>query len=90
MTPECGSLRRGLTFTRSRRKPAPKPTAVAKAAPARKPPAVQQAARQKKPAAPEPEIRTAFSTQAPSNGLLSGAQPVMPAGTFNSRWSALR
>ena len=71
-------------------KPAPKPTAVAKAAPARKPPAVQQAARQKKPAAPEPEIRTAFSTQAPSNGLLSGAQPVMPAGTFNSRWSALR
>jgi hypothetical protein len=33
----------------------------------------------------QPEIRTAYSTPpASNNGLLSGAQPVVPAGTFNS------
>ena len=73
---------------------APKPTAVAKAAPAkpaRKAQAERKIAHEKQQAAPEPEIRTAFST-APtaSGGLLAGAQPVMPAGSFSSRWSALR
>ena len=70
---------------------APKPTAVAKAEPAAKPapkPQAVQPAPQKKQA--EPEIRTAYSAQTPSNGLLSGAQPVMPTGSFNARWSALR
>jgi len=69
---------------------APKPTAVAKAEPAAKPAPkphpVQQAERKRA----EPEIRTAYSAQTPSNGMLAGAQPVMPAGSFNSRWSALR
>jgi hypothetical protein len=37
------------------------------------------------------EMRTAFTAPAqPQAGLLSGAQPVMPAGTFESRWSAFR
>ena len=73
-------------------KAAPQPAAVAKAEPAAKPApkqqAVQQAAREQK--RPEPEIRTAYSAQTPSNSLLAGAQPVMPTGSFNSRWSALR
>ena len=42
-----------------------------------------QAAKAEPPQAPE--IRTAYSTPpASSNGLLTGAQPVVPAGTFNS------
>jgi hypothetical protein len=41
------------------------------------------------PAAPEPEMRTAFQT--PSKpATMSGAQPVVPAGSFESRWSAFR
>jgi hypothetical protein len=33
----------------------------------------------------QPEIRTAYSTPpASNNGLLTGAQPVVPAGSFNS------
>jgi murein L,D-transpeptidase YafK len=41
---------------------------------------------------PQPEIRTAYSAtpQANNGGLLSGAQPVVPAGSFDSRWTALR
>ena len=36
-------------------------------------------------------MRTAYSsTPAPTNGLLTGAQPVMPAGTFASRWYGSR
>ncbi len=36
------------------------------------------------PPAPEPQIRSAFAAPpASSNGLLSGAQPVMPAGSFS-------
>jgi murein L,D-transpeptidase YafK len=38
----------------------------------------------------EPEIRTAYSAPAPASGLLAGAQPVVPTGTFESRWSGLR
>jgi murein L,D-transpeptidase YafK len=38
---------------------------------------------------PEPEMRTAFQT--PSKPVtMSGAQPVVPAGSFESRWSAFR
>jgi murein L,D-transpeptidase YafK len=73
---------------------APKPIAVAKsdpAKPAAKPQAERKIAHEQKPAAPEPEIRSAFSTAPTAKGdLLAGAQPVMPAGSFNSRWSALR
>jgi murein L,D-transpeptidase YafK len=64
----------------------PKPKAVANNAPA----PVQQV-RKEASAAPAPEMRTAYSTPpASNNGLLSGAQPVVPAGTFENRWTALR
>ena len=60
----------------------PKDVAVAKRAPAPKAPASQT---------PAPEMRTAFQTPQSNNGsLLSGAQPVVPAGSFESRWTALR
>ena len=40
---------------------------------------------------PAAEMRTAYSApQASNNGLLAGAQPVVPVGSFDSRWSALR
>jgi hypothetical protein len=61
------------------------PKAVASTAPA----PAQQAGKKDKP--PQPELRTAYSTpQASNNGVLPGAQPVVPAGTFESRWTALR
>ncbi|HSP48600.1 MAG TPA: hypothetical protein VLN61_00155, partial [Pseudolabrys sp.] len=65
------------------------PTAVAKNAPAPAP-AAQQARKDDK--SPAPEMRTAYSSPPPSNnnGLLQGAQPVVPAGSFESRWTALR
>jgi murein L,D-transpeptidase YafK len=66
--------------------PAPKPTA--EAAPAPKPAPVQQPA---KVETPRPEIRTAYTTPpASNNGLLAGAQPVVPTGSFESRWSGTR
>jgi hypothetical protein len=66
---------------------AAEPTAVAKNAPA---PGVQQARKEDK--SPAPEMRTAYSAPPPAsnNGLLQGAQPVVPAGSFESRWTALR
>jgi hypothetical protein len=44
------------------------------------------------PAANSPQLRTAFSAPPPASrsGLLAGAQPVVPVGTFDSRWSGLR
>jgi murein L,D-transpeptidase YafK len=42
------------------------------------------------PASADTPVRTADSTAAPSNALLAGAQPMMPAGTFAGRWSGLR
>ncbi|HEY5380512.1 MAG TPA: L,D-transpeptidase family protein [Pseudolabrys sp.] len=37
------------------------------------------------------EMRTAYSTpRASGNGLLAGAQPVVPVGSFDARWSAFR
>jgi murein L,D-transpeptidase YafK len=74
----------------------PREAAVASApAPERKP-RVQQAEKQTdtetaRALAPAREMRTA--EQAPpagSNGLLAGAQPVVPVGSFDSRWSGLR
>jgi murein L,D-transpeptidase YafK len=62
----------------------PKPQAVAKAEPA-KPPVKQIAAKKKARPAPaaEPEIRTAYAPTS-GNGLLAGAQPVIPAGSFSN------
>jgi hypothetical protein len=66
--------------------PAPKPTP--EAAPAPKPAAVQQPA---KVETPRPELRTAYTTPpASTNGLLAGAQPVVPTGSFETRWSGMR
>jgi murein L,D-transpeptidase YafK len=43
------------------------------------------------PRAAEPQLRTAFSAPpANTNGMLLGAQPVVPTGTFDSRWSGFR
>jgi len=72
--------------------PAPaQPAAVAKAEPAAKPAppprkvaSTTPAKPQPQPPAREPEIRTAYSATTNGNGLLAGAQPVVPAGTFNS------
>ncbi len=51
---------------------------------------VQQASKAAKQP-PAPELRTAYSSPpASSNGLLQGAQPVVPSGSFESRWTALR
>ena len=71
-------------------KPEPKP-AVREAA---KKPAVRQAKQQQQqaePAAPTPQMRTAYSAPVPNgNGMMSGAQPVVPTGSFEARWGALR
>jgi hypothetical protein len=78
----------------------PKQPAVAAAKPTAPPKPV--AANASKPAASEPtdgnasrsdnhEMRTAFSApSANNNGLLVGAQPVVPVGSFDARWSGLR
>ena len=69
--------------TPKQREASPKPAepAVRPATPALAP-AVQTA---KAEPPPQPEIRTAYTTPpASSNGLLTGAQPVVPVGTFNS------
>jgi hypothetical protein len=74
--------------------PPKKVNAVAHNAPAPAPqPPVQQAGDdQKTPApAPAPELRTAYSAPpASNNNLPAGAQPVVPANTFESRWAAIR
>jgi murein L,D-transpeptidase YafK len=63
----------------------PAKQAVKAKKPRAKPVAKTQVARTKAPPpAPEPQIRSAFAAPpASSNGLLSGAQPVMPAGSFS-------
>jgi murein L,D-transpeptidase YafK len=62
-------------------------------------PAKQRTASASKPnvasdasASPAPQMRTAFSAPPPasSGGLLTGAQPVVPVGSFDSRWSGVR
>jgi murein L,D-transpeptidase YafK len=66
-------------------KPHPVMTAAKPAAPAAKP--VEQA----KAAPPQPEVRTAYSGSTTNgSGLLAGAQPVVPSGTFAGRWQGLR
>jgi murein L,D-transpeptidase YafK len=61
------------------------PKVVAETARAPAWPSPPQTAKAEPPAAPQPEIRTAYSTPpASNNGLLAGAQPVVPAGTFGS------
>jgi translation initiation factor IF-2 len=83
-------------------RPQPAPAAVASNPPepaARPTPRVAQAAPPARADTPTPaqaagngrELRTAFSAPgSSSNGLLSGAQPVVPVGSFDARWSGLR
>jgi murein L,D-transpeptidase YafK len=68
--------------------PTPKVATAHAAKPAPKP--VQQAAKQAPP--PVPELRTAYSAAPPakSTNLLSGAAPVVPVGSFESRWAGAR
>jgi hypothetical protein len=41
-------------------------------------------------AAPEPPIRSAFSDTAGTSGVMTGAQPILPASSFEARWAGLR
>ncbi|HEY5305372.1 MAG TPA: L,D-transpeptidase family protein [Pseudolabrys sp.] len=69
-----------------------KPKAVASTPPSPAP-RVAQAKKQdnKQDKTPDTELRTAYSSPQPNNGrVLPGAQPMVPAGTFESRWTALR
>jgi hypothetical protein len=52
--------------------------------PAKSEPAVAQAP---KPAPAAQQQATAFAPPANGSGLISGAQPVVPAGNFDSRWA---
>lgn len=71
-----------------------KPKAVAENVPepAPKPRAVKQADRDEPPRAPERQMRTAFSAAPPAsnNGLLAGAAPVVPVGSFDNRFAGTR
>jgi hypothetical protein len=59
----------------------PKTKEPGKAEPANQPePQVAQGAK------PAPRQEAAAFAAPPSNGMISGAQPVVPAGSFNSRW----
>jgi hypothetical protein len=75
--------------------PAEKPTAVALRGRATDTEAkpMTQVAKATPPAERDSEpsdIRTAYTAPASTNGLLTGAQPVMPTGTFASRWYGSR
>jgi len=70
--------------------PPKKLDAVAKNSAATAPP-VQQARDDQQTPAPAPELRTAYSAPPPNNSdQLAGAQPVVPANSFESRWAAIR
>jgi len=61
------------------------PQAVAHALPQPAPqPQIKQADK------PKTEVRTAYSASPPPAGTLPGAQPTIPAGSFDARWSAFR
>lgn len=73
--------------------PAPKAVARSVPEPKAEKPEVRQASAQQQTAPPPPaEMRSAFSAppRPTTNGMLAGAQPVMPAGSFDARWSGLR
>jgi murein L,D-transpeptidase YafK len=72
--------------------PVPKAAANAAPEPAEKPAAKQATAEPQHQPAPASDARTAYAAPpAPqTNGMLSGAQPVVPTGNFDSRWSGFR
>jgi murein L,D-transpeptidase YafK len=70
--------------------PPARPQAVA-AAPVAKPRIAQAERPEAAVPAPQPQLRTAYSAPPANNGgLLTGAQPVVPVGSFDQRWSGLR
>jgi murein L,D-transpeptidase YafK len=75
-------------------KPIAKPTQTASAAPTNKPKPVQtpteakpKAQAEQPPPAAQPPAQTATAS---NNDVLRGAQPPVPAGSFDSRWGAMR
>jgi hypothetical protein len=78
---------------RSAAAPAPKPAPAARPAPAASPAATVATAADRTPAKPqvaeqasEPSVRTSSANA----GLMTGAAPVVPSGSFDNRWSGLR
>ncbi|HZP77978.1 MAG TPA: L,D-transpeptidase family protein [Pseudolabrys sp.] len=65
----------------------PEPKAVAASAPA-----AAAAPAPTREAVATPQLRSAFNNSTQTNGsaLLAGAQPTVPVGSFNSRWSGLQ
>ncbi len=54
-------------------------------------PQVADTAKPKNAATPAPQKEANVAAPPPSNnGMLNGAQPVLPAGTFNSRWGGFQ
>lgn len=52
---------------------------------------LKQADKNEAPRGSDPQMRTAYSAPpASDNGILAGAQPVVPVGSFDSRWSGFR
>jgi murein L,D-transpeptidase YafK len=52
---------------------------------------LKQADKNEAPRGSDPQLRTAYSAPpASDNSVLTGAQPVVPAGSFDSRWSGFR
>jgi murein L,D-transpeptidase YafK len=84
-TPAPAPMRTASTSTAPKpRDVAPPPAPENISRPVSKP-AVQQPAKAETPRAAEPEIRAAYATPpASNNGMLTGAQPVVPVGSFNS------
>ena len=57
-----------------------------------KPKAVARSVPKPEPAPKQPQVRSAFSTATPTatNGVMTGAQPVVQTRSFDARWSGLR
>ena len=52
---------------------------------------LKQADKNEAPRGTDLQLRTAYSAPpAGDNGMLTGAQPVVPTGSFDSRWSGFR
>jgi murein L,D-transpeptidase YafK len=71
--------------------PTPKPAAAARPAPVAAPSSATAADRtQSKPQVAAQASEPAVRTSSANAGLLTGAAPVVPSGSFDSRWSGLR
>jgi hypothetical protein len=88
-TKQASSVFRTASAQAAPAKPDAKPdTKAQEAAP---PLRLKQADKNEAPRGSDPQLRTAYSAPAASNnGVLTGAQPVVPAGSFDSRWSGFR